>query len=136
MIGMWWGDLSTAICCMRLICFGSETQSTDPAPYLLITSSGLPTCCRNSGIGKPGSCESWAIFSSMVICFRRSFALGRAWADSVDVQSWKTSHKTIRNENSRERRCDGESDMDSFLLREQVAPRNTFVTWMIEAKRV
>src|ERR1700685_2543686 len=71
---------STATCWRRLISLGSETQRMEPAPFCLRTSSmGSLTFSLNSGPGWPGSCESWAIFSSRVICWRRAAALSWTW---------------------------------------------------------
>src|SRR5258705_3509075 len=59
----------------------------EPAPTCLRTSSSvLLTFSLNSGRGKPGSCDSCAIFSSRVICCRRLLALSRTcWSVSEFV---------------------------------------------------
>jgi len=71
---------STATCCRRLISFGSEIQRIEPAPRCLrISSIGCLMFSWNSGAGRPGSCESCAIFSSRVIRRSRLVALSRIW---------------------------------------------------------
>src|SRR5580698_904287 len=73
---MWRRDFSTAMCWKRSISLGSETQSIEPAPrFSMICATVWPSAlAANSGTGKPGSWTSWAIFSSRVICLRRSAA--------------------------------------------------------------
>jgi hypothetical protein len=77
---------SMATCCRRLISFESEIQRIEPAPRCLrISSIDCLMFSWNSGAGRPGSCDSCAIFSSRVICRSRRVALSRIWASVSEL---------------------------------------------------
>src|ERR1700738_618984 len=71
-MGMCSRDLSTAMCCRRLISLTSISHRIDPTVPWAMASSGLPE--TNPGISMPADCVIWPTFSSTVICFSRARA--------------------------------------------------------------
>src|SRR5579872_1408651 len=74
-------DLSTAMCCSRLISFTSVNHNTDPTPPLAIKASGFSVA--SFGFTTPDDWFNWPTFSSSVICCSKATAL--PCASSLDM---------------------------------------------------